>query len=411
MSKTELSGVKITQLVRSALAHLYDQAALQNHPLVAMLNLDPGLDRITRAQEVRRVLLGCVELLKPEGHTLDQAEAARAYAILTYRYVDGLSMQEIAEKLALSLRQIYREHTKGVKAVAGLVLDKIRPVDETVNHTAQERLIMAHAEVERLRQEVKAEVLDLQEVLGGVISTLSPLGNQLGLKITMSVNAPWPPVVADRVMLRQALFNLLSLALSRFVHGDLEISAALAENELLIDICETSEVTRTESVAAALPEGKVGLAVAHALLEAQDGQLGIQPDHGRWQARIRLPVSLKATVLVVDDNEAIVALFKRYLGRRNVSVVGTTQGKQALTLAAELQPQVITLDVMMPNQDGWEILQQIKQLPATQHIPVIICSVLNQPQLAHSLGASDTLVKPVSQVKLLEVLHRWLGPL
>ena len=411
MSKTELSGVKITQLVRSALAHLYDQAALQNHPLVAMLNLDPNLDRITRAQEVRRVLLGCVELLKPEGRTLDQAEAARAYAILTYRYVDGLSMQEIAEKLALSQRQTYREHTKGVKAVAGLMLDKIRQGDEPVNHAAQERLTIAQAEVERLRQEVKAEVLDLPEVLAGVISTLAPLGSQLGLQITMAANTPWPPVVADRVMLRQALFNLLSLALNRFVHGNLEISAAPAENELLINICESAEVTRTLPVSAALPEGKVGLAVAHALLEAQNGQLNIPPDQGRWQAHIRLPVSHKATILVVDDNEAIVALFKRYLGQRNVSVVGTTQGKQALALAAELLPQVITLDVMMPNQDGWEILQQLKRLPATQHIPVIICSVLNQPQLAHSLGACDTLIKPVSQVKLLEVLHRWLGPL
>jgi len=195
-----------------------------------MLNLDPGMDRITRAQEVRRTLLGCIELLKPQGRTPDQAEAARAYAILTYRYVDGLSMQEIAEKLALSQRQTYREHTKGVKAVAGLVLDKMSAGDDAGSPASQERLSIAQAEVERLRQEVKAEVLDLPEVLAGVISTLEPLGSQLGLHMTLAAQTPWPPVVADRVMLRQALFNLLSLALNRFVQGNLEISAAPAED-------------------------------------------------------------------------------------------------------------------------------------------------------------------------------------
>jgi CheY-like chemotaxis protein len=91
--------------------------------------------------------------------------------------------------------------------------------------------------------------------------------------------------------------------------------------------------------------------------------------------------------------------------------VVTTTGQQALALAAELQPRLILLDLMLPHQDGWDILQAFQNSPATRPIPIIICSVLNEPELALALGASDYITKPVSQVTLLAVLRRWLGNL
>ncbi len=151
--------------------------------------------------------------------------------------------------------------------------------------------------------------------------------------------------------------------------------------------------------------------MAQALVEAQGGYLEVYDSEGKWRARVSLPTSGRATILVIDDNADIVALFQRYLGGHEVSVVGATDGEEALRLAVELQPQAITLDVMMPNQDGWEILHRLKSSPDTQHIPVIVCSVLDEPQLALAMDASDTITKPVSQVGLLAVLQRWMGPL
>ena len=80
-------------------------------------------------------------------------------------------------------------------------------------------------------------------------------------------------------------------------------------------------------------------------------------------------------------------------------------------LAREVLPAAITLDIMMPNQDGWEILQALKSDPATRSIPVIICSVLEDPELAHSLGAAAYLQKPISQAALLDVLGELPGGL
>ena len=86
-------------------------------------------------------------------------------------------------------------------------------------------------------------------------------------------------------------------------------------------------------------------------------------------------------------------------------------GQQALEIAGRQQPRLIILDVMMPHQDGWEILGALQENPVTATLPVIVCSVLKEAELALALGACDYITKPVSQTQLLTVLQRWLGPL
>jgi CheY-like chemotaxis protein len=132
---------------------------------------------------------------------------------------------------------------------------------------------------------------------------------------------------------------------------------------------------------------------------------------GEWRShaeeaclRFALPTNEPRTLLAIDDNEGLIRLLRRYLAEHNVQVVEATNGSDALRLAQELQPDAITLDVMMPSQDGWEVLQRLKSEPATQHIPVVICSVLDDPELAFSLGAAAYLKKPVSQADLMEAL-------
>jgi CheY-like chemotaxis protein len=99
-------------------------------------------------------------------------------------------------------------------------------------------------------------------------------------------------------------------------------------------------------------------------------------------------------------------MFRRYLSQTNLKVVGVKEPEQVLPLARQLHPQVITLDVMMPSMDGWEILQTLQTDPETRHIPVIVCSVWDEPELAFSLGAADFLKKPITQKDLLAALIR-----
>jgi CheY-like chemotaxis protein len=115
----------------------------------------------------------------------------------------------------------------------------------------------------------------------------------------------------------------------------------------------------------------------------------------------------RRTILVVDDNPGMIDLLRRYLVGQPYQIVGVYEAKQAIQFARKSQPNVVLLDVMLPGQDGWEVLQNLKNHPTTRHIPVIICSVLDALEWAYSLGADGYLRKPPGQAAMLDELARW----
>ena len=100
-------------------------------------------------------------------------------------------------------------------------------------------------------------------------------------------------------------------------------------------------------------------------------------------------------------------LFRRYLVGTNWQVIGAANTEEARSLIADTCPVAIVLDLLIPKEDGWEFLLSLRNDTATHDIPVIICSVLEQPALALSLGATAYLPKPVTQQELLRVLKPW----
>jgi CheY-like chemotaxis protein len=119
-----------------------------------------------------------------------------------------------------------------------------------------------------------------------------------------------------------------------------------------------------------------------------------------------LPPVPEGIVLVIDDQEPALRLYQRFASRTSFQVIGTTDPVQALNLARQLHPVLITLDVMMPHSDGWEVLQSLQLDPETKGIPVVICSAWEEPELARSLGAAGFLKKPVTQRDFLALLEK-----
>jgi CheY-like chemotaxis protein len=128
-----------------------------------------------------------------------------------------------------------------------------------------------------------------------------------------------------------------------------------------------------------------------------------------FAAKISLPTLGQTTVLVIDDNADTRQLFRRYLSGSHYRFVGGSSAEEGLALALEVVPQLIVLDVMMPGQDGWTLLGQLREHPQTDHIPVIVSTILPQEELALDLGAADFIRKPVSQTALLSALDRQLA--
>ncbi len=403
--------------VRAVLLHLYDNAFLQSHPLTAAWAAGSGGDRLTQAQDLRRTLLDCIERLRP--HSAAPGDAARVYAVLTYRCIDGLTIEEIEQKLGLSRRQVYREFTKGIEAVAEQLLDLLEARVAVTRQApleaapAASRRELAEAELARLTQAAQIDAVPLHSVVEGVCRLLDIRLQQRCMAVNIALSEGVPPVLADRTLLRQALLNLLSYALDTLPDGaTLHVAAhAISSNvHLTVRQGAAAPVPAVSPLPPSRREG-VALAVAQSLLGAQNGRLLLDERAGAWTAEIVLPTAQTPTILIVDDNQALVDLFQRYLAGHRLVVQGVTSGAAALALMRQTAPQAIVLDVMMPHQDGWEVLQALRQEPACATIPIIVCSVLREHDLALSLGASDTLVKPVSQPALLDVLRRWLGTL
>jgi CheY-like chemotaxis protein len=243
-----------------------------------------------------------------------------------------------------------------------------------------------------------AHSTSLPTTLESVIATLADLEVWQYFQLDLQLPPDLPAVMIERVILRQILLNVLSHFLVIGRRGRIEISASVSGDQLTLSVGYQGQVK--PDIPADGEDHR--LAVATRLAQVQAGELLISDDE--TTIRLSLPVEQQATVLVVDDNPDLIQLFRRYLTNSPFRLVGVSSSRQALSTAQKVTPQVIILDVMMPTQDGWELLQYLKNHPATHHIPVIICSVLKERELALSLGAQAFLAKPVSRQMLLTAL-------
>jgi CheY-like chemotaxis protein len=114
-------------------------------------------------------------------------------------------------------------------------------------------------------------------------------------------------------------------------------------------------------------------------------------------------------VLVVDDDATARELVVRHLERAGFAVVAADGGQEGLRLVRELRPAAVTLDIMMPDLDGWTVLAAIKGDPELSDIPVVLMSIVDQKNRGYALGAADYLVKPVDRAKLVDTLRNICG--
>jgi signal transduction histidine kinase/DNA-binding response OmpR family regulator len=111
----------------------------------------------------------------------------------------------------------------------------------------------------------------------------------------------------------------------------------------------------------------------------------------------------KRIIMAIDDNPEAIDIICKYLGN-DYAVIGLSGGEDAVEKAKQIKPMAITLDIMMPRKDGWQVLRELKHDPETQDIPVIILSIVDDKRMGFSLGAAEYIVKPVEKDILLRKL-------
>jgi CheY-like chemotaxis protein len=406
------------QQVSDALKHLYDYPYLEKHPLA--LQYWPDIQRTgpSRAQQLSRFLLESLEALNPPDQSYKGTSRAQYYTLLAYRYVEERPLEDIMRELGYSRRQFFREQRKAIAMLAALLREKLPepPPSPTAFGTdtaePQERdsqpetlptgpSDLLDAEAERFL--AQRQSVDIGQVVQGALQVVGQLADQRGVTLTDDLGLQLPPVYTSRTLIRQVFLRALSNLIAQPGAQRVRIQARHEGQRVVVELTaepgppdphDKTEDTRVRE-----------LEYVQRLVEMMGGDWqGIEARPGSCICRFDFPVKSHKLLLVVEDNEAVIKAFRRYLTSYDYQVIGTATGAEAIQLARELNPTAITLDVMMPTQDGWEVLQELKSDPLTQYIPVIICSVLENPELARSLGAVAYLRKPVTQSDLLDVL-------
>jgi CheY-like chemotaxis protein len=206
--------------------------------------------------------------------------------------------------------------------------------------------------------------------------------------------------------LRVALLNILNAVATQIPGGKIKLSTRIAGHSAQLQL-EAWRVHQKPGVAVEL--FLEALETGQSLLNLCQGTLEVtllEQDESPLFACFTLPVAERVTVLVIDDNADTLQLFQRYLAESRYRFVGANHPRQGLALAESEQPHIIILDVMMPENDGWAVLGQLRVHPQTQDIPVIVCSIVPQESLAQALGAAEFLRKPISPAELLAALDR-----
>lgn len=383
--------------VKFAASNLFDYAALEIHPLTEVLIQPPPGYKGSRRDYIYLLFSEAIEKLRPPmlGENPTQPEW-RPYYILRQRYLQNVPLPELTAQLSISDRQLRRDHRRALQALASTLWTMLTPIETPP--VIQE----ANGNIESFS--IHLEQIDLQDVLQGVLSVIQPRAREESVEIAVKIEKRPVMIKTDRVILRQILINLFTYALHQSLLSPIWVSLAMEGQDLAvcIEFTHRSDIKNGEKTLEKVDNWAQRIFARLVSAETTSPE----PNPKKSKLVLCLPCRQPRFVLVVDDQEPTIDLFRRYLARTDLEVVGVTHGDQVLDYAARIQPVVISLDVMMPQIDGWEVLQALKLNQDTKYIPVVICSAWEASELAFSLGAVEFIKKPVTQKDFLATLER-----
>lgn len=383
--------------VRDALIYLYDYAHLVRHPLAQRLATDEG--DLGLGHALRNLILDAIEELRPNDSVPRGTRGWRAYDILTQRYVDGFVVDDILQSLHISLRQFQREQRRALLAVAS-ILWRYRVLSDDGLGVGESMVEAARLAIEVERMGVRLGVLDVKALIADALTPVRPLAHQKRAEIVVS-ELPGLSVLVDRDLARQVLVAAVSAPIAASAHR-VQIAWQRQPDGVVVSLDADVPVRERAALRQRLQE--IG-----DLMAGQGGSLAITDRSGvPWRLELHLRSAGGTPILIVDDDQVLRQLFTRYLESEGYRSCGASSAHEALCFLEGAAPDAIIMDVMMRDMDGWQLLQLLRSRESLAHIPIIVCSVLNEPDLAQALGAQLFLRKPVGRQALLSAVRQVL---
>jgi CheY-like chemotaxis protein/nitrogen-specific signal transduction histidine kinase len=293
------------------------------------------------------------------------------------------------------------------------------------------------SKIEAGKLELSPEQVTVAPLIDEVVGTARQLAEQNKNRLVVEVQDKLGPLTVDPMRLRQILLNLLSNACKFTKQGEVKLRArkvADGRNWIEFAVADTGigmtveqqaklfeEFSQADSSTARRYGGTgLGLAITRKLARMMGGDVTVTSEPGKGSTfTVRLPGSADTPaasadgsrpprsdcVLVIDDDATARELIADQLKAEGLSVVTAAGGLEGLRLAKELRPTAITLDVIMPDLDGWSVLAALRQDSELAEIPVIMVTILDEQRRGVALGAAGYLSKPIDR----ERLHRLVG--
>jgi two-component system, NtrC family, sensor kinase len=301
------------------------------------------------------------------------------------------------------------------------------------------------SKIEAGKLELSPDWVNLAPLINEVVDTARSLAEQNNNRLVVKSQENLGSLTVDPMRLRQILLNLLSNACKFTKQGEVTLLARKVidqGNWVEFTVSDTGigvtpeqqaklfeEFTQADSSTARQYGGTgLGLAITRKLARMMGGDVTLSSEAGKGSTfSVRLPantdVSAEAPispernrstradcVLVIDDDATARELISNHLKADGFSVVTAAGGMEGLKMAKELQPTAITLDVMMPDLDGWSVLAALRQNPELADIPVIMVSIVDEHRRGIALGAAGYLTKPIDRERLHLLVRRFMAP-
>jgi CheY-like chemotaxis protein len=323
----------------------------------------------------------------------------------------------VAINFGLSIRQLRRQERIALETLVQVLSPQIEQSPATPNPLPnsfeeagtndENTLLTPENEYKWLETSQPDELINILELYQNALNALAPIIKDHLIEIENNPLPNFSPtILAQQASLQQGLVSMLSAAFalthSSKLYTEINRDSTGISLSLQVDVMKPFSSEQEKIVLNSLTSAGDLVALSNAQLTYPQAIIPGEP----FVIRLFLPETFKRKVFVVDDNADVLQLFERFFSNSQYLFTGCSVPKDAVSNAARIQPDLIYLDVMLPEIDGWELLGHFREHPETKSIPIVICTILPQESLALMLGAAAFLQKPFTRMDLLALSNR-----
>lgn len=307
--------------------------------------------------------------------------------------------------------------------------------------------ILDLSKIEAGKMELHVEAYPVSYFTESLQRVMQAAVEQKNISLVFDIAADIDQLVVDQTRFKQILVNLVSNAVKYSnPNGTVTVKVRRFVNEIEFEVKDEGVGIKPEDLTRlfqAFQQGKnakgskegtgLGLVITKRLVELHGGHITVESEWGKGSSfRFRIPMVVagevvesadqllrivgdhpvtlpdgeKPLVLIIEDNVQAGQLIQMYLQDAGYRTEIAKDGAEGIEKAKRMKPNIITLDMIMPVKDGWQVMKELKRHPLCKNIPIIIISITDEKKLGFSMGAVDYFVKPVNKDELIRALRK-----